>query len=278
MRKLTFLMLALLMASTAFAQKKEKLKGSKAVTVTQKEMEHFHSLKVQDDLEVYLIKGDNSHIEIEADDNLHEALLAENRQGLLILSFSKDISSYKKFVVRVFYTDELKDVEARNKSKVFATETLTLESIRFACNESALLALNIDAKQASFKSDGNSEIQLNAKTEMIQIEMNGKSNVKALIAATEMKCDMYGKSKAVIEGDVIDLKLRLDNNAEYIGKNLTAKNAVLTMESYANASLLVENMLEFSGSGNSETFLYGEPKISMKLFTDNAQLGKKPIK
>ena len=278
MKKCTFLLLALLFSAITFAQKKDKLKGSRTVTVSQKEVEHFHSLKVEDDMEVYLIKGDNSHIEIEADDNLHEALLAEDRQGQLILSFSKNITNYKKFIVRVFYTDGLKEVEARNQSKVLATETMILDNISLKSNESAVMALNIEAKQVTLKPDGNSEMQLNAKTETIQIEMNGKSDLKALIAATEIKCDLYEKSKAVIEGDVIDLKLRLDNNSDFMGKDLTAKNATILVESYANAAVLVENMLDFSASGNTETLLYGEPKITMTLFTDNAKLGKKSVK
>jgi hypothetical protein len=89
---------------------------------------------------------------------------------------------------------------------------------------------------------------------------------------------MYQKSESEIEGDVQNLKLRLDNNAKFTGKKLTSRNAEVITEAYTNASLNVSENLILEASGKSEIEVYGDQKIDLKRFVDNAVLMKKPTK
>ena len=94
-----------------------------------------------------------------------------------------------------------------------------------------------------------------------------------------MKFDMYQKSFAELEGDVIDLKLRLDNNTDFTGRKLTAKNATLEVGGYTKTSIIVSENLSIDASGDSEIELYGNPlKIEIKNFKDTSTLRKKQIK
>ena len=72
MKKIIWILLVILCSSLSFSQQKEKVKGSKIVTVVQKEIAEFEDLEVEDNLEIFLIKGDKCALEIEADDNLQE--------------------------------------------------------------------------------------------------------------------------------------------------------------------------------------------------------------
>jgi ABC-type uncharacterized transport system ATPase component len=96
----------LLFTVLTFAQKKEKVKGSKIVKLEQKQVDEFESLEVEDNLEIFLIKGKDCGIEIEADDNLIEFVEYKLTGKNLRLSTTKDISSYKKLSVRVIYNDK----------------------------------------------------------------------------------------------------------------------------------------------------------------------------
>ena len=90
---------------------------------------------------------------------------------------------------------------------------------------------------------------------------------------------MYQKSFAELEGDVIDLKLRLDNNTDFTGRKLTAKNAALEVGGYTKTSIIVSENLSIDASGDSEIELYGNPlKIEIKNFKDTSTLRKKQIK
>src|SRR4051812_46314140 len=106
MKKNTTLLLLLLVVTFAMAQKSEKVKGSKIVTIEEKEIGNFTSIEVGDEIEVHLEKGEKSALKIEADDNLHEAIAFDLSADKLRISTSRTITGFKKLIVRVTYTDE----------------------------------------------------------------------------------------------------------------------------------------------------------------------------
>jgi hypothetical protein len=276
MNKITCIVLLLLASFSVQAQKKEKLKGSKIVAIEQKQTEHFTDLEVTDDIEVSLIKGVVHGVELEADDNLMGALGMSMNGGTLILSAAQEISGYKKFSIRVTYTDELKSVTARSKSQVTALEQVALDEITFRAYNEAKLYLNVGAKAVSLILDDKAKAEVNSKAEATTIELSKNAEVKALVASTLFKCDLYQKSSATIEGDVIDFKLRMDNNTSFTGKKLTAKNVDLVAEGYATCNVFAETLINIEASGHSEVDLYGEPGVTnLKKFTGTANLRKR---
>lgn len=277
-QKITLLIAVLFMTLTLSAQKKEKIKGSKVVTLEQKEIGDFENLEVKNQLEIFLIKGEKCGIEIEADDNLHEYIDISLQAGTLQLSLTRDISSSKKLSVRVTYTDTFKMVTANNEAKITALEDIVLDDFTFKSFDSAKIFANVKTRNFTLSANDKSKTELNLKSDTAAIETGKNANIKALISTTNLKFDMYQKSTATIEGDVIDLKLRLDNNSDFTGKNFTAKNAELLTEGYTNCSILVNGTVIIDASGKSEIQLYGDQKIDMKRFVDDSVLRKKPTK
>ena len=260
-----------------FAQKKEKVKGSKIVKLEQKQVNDFESLEVEDNLEIFLIKGNECGIEIEADDNLIEFVEYKLAGKNLRISTSKDISSYKKLSVRVTYTDKFNLLSAKDETNVTALSDLVLDNVTFKSYDYAKLFLNAKTKSFTLMANDRSKVELNLKSEKTAIDLSKSAYVKALISSGEMKFDMYQKSSAEVEGDVLDLKLRLDNNTYFTGKKLTAKNALVEVSGYANSSISISNIATIDASGNSEIALFGEPvKIEIKHLVDSAVLRKKP--
>ncbi len=278
MKQTISLLAFLIMSTLAIAQKSEKLKGSKTITVQDQVTPEFTSVFIQDDIQVTFVKADSTGIETEADDNLHEALKIINNGGVLNLSLANKIANFKKFEVKIFYTNSLKNIEATDASKVMILDEMALEDIHFKLNNKAKLYLNLKSKVASFEINDNASVELNAKSEKMHFILSQNAAVKALVATTELKIDQYQKSKSIFEGDVIDLKLRMDNNAKLEGKNLTAKNVELIAEGYSNTSLFAETNCILNVFANAEIELFGEPTIQLKKFTGNGVLRKKQLK
>ncbi|OYU80328.1 MAG: DUF2807 domain-containing protein [Flavobacterium sp. BFFFF1] len=278
MKKTTLMLMAVLCVTIGYAQGKEKLKGSKIVTIEQKQVEDFDGLEVHDNIEVSLIKGEKNGVELEADDNLQPALGITMNGSTMILTMAKEITGEKKFSVRVTYTDSFKTVVARNESKINALEEIKLDDINFQSFDSAKLYLNIGAKSFSITANDKSRAEINAKSESGTLVLSKSAEIKALISSTALKCDLYQKATANIEGDVIDMTLRMDNNSNFTGKRLTVKNMVLVTEGYVNCSVYAETTLSVEAAGNSEVEIFGDPKIDLKKFADSAKLAKKPSK
>lgn len=277
MKKIIFLTL-LLISSFAFSQKKEKVKGSKIVTTEIKKIESFEALEVADNVEVFLIKGNECGLEIEADDNLHDAIDAVITGSTLRLSTLKNAFGYKKLSVRVTYTNDFKMVVLRNEASVTALAEVELDNITFKTFDSSKLFINSKSKNISLYMDDKSKAELNSKGENTIVNLTKNTTLKALITSTNMTFDMYQKSEATVNGDVETAKFRLDNNANLTGKTLSVKNAEITCEAYTNVSINVKSTIAIDASGKSEIQLYGDQKIDMKRFVDSAVLIKKPTK
>lgn len=278
--KFTLLFALLMMIpSVILAQKKEKIKGSKIVTIVEKDIPAFTSIEVKDNLEVFLVKGTKNNILIETDDNIQEAILFDVQNGLLQLKTSKEIQSSKKLYIKISYSEALNLVIAKDESVVSAIQEMVLDQITFQSFDKAKLMLNANIKNFSLKADDKSKIELNLKSENCKLELSKNSSLKALVNAMNVKCDLYQKSEATIEGDATNSTIRLDNSTELTANKLSVKNMELIIENDATCSILAENNLNLSAIDQTKVELYGSPKIEIKKFDGESKLHKKlPLK
>lgn len=278
-RLFTSLIILLLSTTLVFSQKAEKIKGSKVVTSSIQQVKPFTMIEVEDNIEIYLEKGVKSEIKIEADDNLHDAISLKVENNILIISTSKEIQGFKKLTVKVTYTNDLNLITTKDESIVTAIQEIILDTITFKSLDKSKLFLNVNAGNFNLLADDKSKIELNLKSETAFVELSKNSSLKALINSSELKCDLYQKSSAIIEGDSDNSMIRIDNLAELNARKFNSKTSDLTIEGKANCSLLVENNFILDANDNSEISIYGNPKIEIRKFSGEAKLLKKlPLK
>ena len=278
MKKITLLFIAILFTSISFGQKREKVKGSKIVTIEKKEIGNFENLEIEDNFEIILVKGDKCALEIEADDNLHSEININLNGNTLRLTTLKEVSGFKKFNVKVTYTNDFKLLLAKHESNITAITDVELDNFTIKCFDYSKLFANVKVKTFTLMQNDKSKAELNLKSENATIELSKNAQLKALIAATQLKLDLYQKSSAVIEGDVAELKLRMDNNSEFSGMNLIAKTAELVAEGNSTTKINVVANATIEASGKSEIQFYGDAKIELKKFAENTVIMKKALK
>ncbi len=275
MKKSTALLLLLFVTTLTFAQKREKIKGSKIVTTSIKEVGSFNAIEVDDNIEVYLERGEKNEIKIEADDNLHDIIGMDLRENTLRLYTNKESSIFKKLSVRVTYTKSLNKVIAKNEAIVYAIQELQLDDITMNCVDYSKLFLNVNAKKFSLIADDKSKTELNLKADDGSLQLSKNASVKTLVSAIKFKCDLYQKGNAAVEGIAEKAVIRLDNNSVFTGTKFTLKEANVTAESNATASIFAEIALSLAVGDKSEVTLFGNPKIELTRFTEEAKLFKK---
>nr|WP_314865886.1 DUF2807 domain-containing protein [uncultured Flavobacterium sp.] len=276
--KIYFPIIALIFSSSVLlAQKTEKIKGSKVVTTSTKEIKSFNAIEVEDNLEINLEKGDKNEIKIEADDNLHDIISLNVQDEILIISTSKEAQSFKKLVVKVIYTNDLNLVTTKDESIVNAIQEIILDNITFKTLNKSKLFLNVNAANFILQADDKSKIELNLKGENTFIELSKNTTLKALINSTDVKCDLYQKAIATLEGDANNTIIRLDNSTELTARNFNSKNTDITIEGSASCSLLAENTIVIDATDKTEIELYGSPKIEIHKLAGESKLFKKPI-
>lgn len=275
MKKYTAILLLLLSTTLTFAQKKEKIKGSKTVTIEQREVGNFESLIVEDNLDVFLERGEKNELKIEADENLHGIISLDSRDDMLRIYTTKQAANYKKLIIRVTYTKDLKMVTSKNETTVNAIQEILLNDLTLKAYDASKLFLNVNAKNFVLQAGDKSKTELNLKSENTTIELSKNASLKALVTTTNLKVDMYQKSDATIEGDATNASIRLDNNSSLTGNKLTLKNVDVTTESYSNCSVNAATSVIIDANNKSEIQLIGTPKIEIRKFADEAKLIKK---
>jgi hypothetical protein len=278
MKNYAAVLLLLLVSNLTLAQKSEKIKGSKTVTIEQKEIGNFNAIEVSDNIEVYLDRGEKCELKIEADDNLHDIIKLDLTANTLRINTTKEATNYKKLIVRVTYNKELKMVTANNEAIINAIQEIQLDNITIKTHDKAVLFLNVNSKNFTLQSEDNSKTELNLKSENANIELSKNASLKALISTLNLKSDLYQKAKGTLEGDATNATIRLDNNAIFNASKLVIKNANLLAENYSSCDINVNTLFSLDASGNSTIHLYGVQKIETKRFMDNASLIKKPTK
>ena len=274
--KIYLAILTLLFSTTAlFSQKSDKIKGSGILKIAEKEIQSFTSIEVEDNVEINLEKGETSGIKIEADDNLHDVINVAVQNNVLIISTSKEAHGFKKLSVRIMYSKDLNLVTAKDESIVNAIQEIVLDNITFKSLNKSKLFLNINASNFGLQADDKSKIELNLKSETAFVELSKNSSLKALINSAELKCDLYQKATANIEGDSDNTITRIDNFAELNAKNFNIKKLDLTIEGKASCSVFAESSCTIEATDNAEINLYGNPTITVRKLSGEAKLFKK---
>ncbi len=276
MKKNTALLLLLLVTTLTFAQKKEKIKGSKIVTTSIKEVGSFDAIEVEDNIEVYLEKGEKNEIKIEADDNIHDIIGTDLKEKTLRLFTTKESTIFKKLAVHIIYTNSLTKVSVKNDAIVYAIQEVQLDDITFKSIDFSKLFLNVNSKKVNLIADDRSKTELNLKSDEASLQLSKYASIKTLVSAMKFKCDLYQKANAAIEGIAEKATIRLDNNSVFTGTKFTLKEANVTTEGSAIASILAETTIAIAAGDKSEISLLGDPKIELTRFSEEAKLIKKP--
>lgn len=276
LNKLAYTLIFLLgIITVGNAQSKEKIKGDRNVTIKQTYLDSFNTLIIKDDFEVQLVYNSKASVEIEADDNLHEAITVGVSDGALIIETPYRIASKKKLVITVNYSDELSNIMLYDSAEVRSLTSLELESLDLKVQDNSRAYLNVKSNTFNFTATEKTKSRLNITADSSSYKLSDNSKLDALVKGMSSNFDLYQSTDATIEGDTEDVVLRLDNSSNFEGKNYSVKNADVLIEASSDLSLSVEMLLVLKASGNTETYIYGEPKIELETFTDTAKLQKK---
>lgn len=274
--KLKIILLALLIGTFSFSQKKEKIKGNKFLKVKQHQIAAFNELNISEKFEVFLLKGSEPQIEIETDENLHDVIQFNvDQNGVLSLKTTHQITSKKKLNIRITVTEQFNSIIANEKTIVNSLIDLDLKKMTLIAKDNSKIYLTIKTDDFSLTADKNSKIELNLNTKKSVLTLSESTDIKALINADNLKIDLYQKANAKIEGEVTLLELRADNASNYHGEKLTANTANVIAEGSSDCDLDVKTSLTLEASGSAEVNIYNTPKIELKRFEDSAALYKK---
>ena len=264
-------------STSIYSQKKEKIKGDRNVTVRETPVNSFNKIIVGEDFNVDIIEGQQASVFIETDDNLHDVVQFNVTDSILSFKTLKKITSFKQLSIKVIYTSSLKEIETVQNGEISSLTSINLNDVTLKSSGSSRAFLNVKSESFQLKSGERSKVKLNLTSGHTKLELSDNSKLDALVNADSMLVDLYQRSNAKLRGNLESLKVRADNSSNMEGRELVSKTCDVLAETSSDVTINATEHLILDVSGNSQIYIYDEPKITINRFSDTAKLHKKEM-
>lgn len=138
----------------------------------------FVRIEASRGLDVYITKSKKMKLVVEADENLHELIETEVREGTLYITSSKNIwsASSKKIHLSV---DFINEIRVSSGAEVFSENTFTSEKLAVNASSGAQANLDLKVNDLRCESSSGAEIKLSGEANNFDASSSSGSEIEA---------------------------------------------------------------------------------------------------
>jgi hypothetical protein len=205
----------------AEGQIRKTVHGDNNVVTKERKAESFSGIKVSTGIDVYLKQGNNESISVEADENLHEYILTEVRDGILHV-----------------YTDV--NIREAERKRVYVTMK-EVNSVRTSSAGDVI---------------GESPI----KSDKLDLSASSAGNIKLEVNAKEIEAEISSSGDITLSGDADILEADLSSAGDLNAYDLTVREADVSVSSAGNADINVSEKITARASSAGDINYQGNPR------------------
>lgn len=224
MKNIKFLLLVTLILGftiCADGQIRRTVYGNGDVVKKDRNAGRFTGIKVSSGIDVYLKQTGNESISVECDENLHEYIITEIRDG--VLNVYSDANIRKAEMKRVYVT--MKDIRSLRTS-----------------------------------SAGDIMGQTPVTGDRIELSASSAGDIKVEIRASELEIDISSSGDITLTGEADVLEADLSSAGDLNAFGLTVKEADISASSAGDADITVTERLKARASSAGDINYRGNPK------------------
>jgi len=178
----------------------------------------FSTIKATEGLDVYLTQNNTESISVEADENLHDLIITEVKDGVLKIHTKQNIgrASSKKVIVNF---KDISSIISTSGSDVYSTNTINVEELQLKTTSGSDMTLEVNTSVLNCKSTSGSDLRLSGKTERLIAEATSGSDIKAenLIAQSSQVKATSGADITVNTSKELTAKATSGGDIKYYG-------------------------------------------------------------
>ena len=127
---------------------------------------------------MYLTQGDSESIKVQADENLHDIIITEVKDGVLHIHTDENIAHSSAQKVMVTF-DDIEKITSTSGSDVFSTNTIKADRLELKSTSGSDMELELDVKSLSCKATSGSDLRLTGTADKLSAESTSGSDIKA---------------------------------------------------------------------------------------------------
>jgi hypothetical protein len=221
LKTLTIAITILIISACANGQFRKTVYGNNKVVTKERKTESFTGIKVSTGIDVYLKQGDNETVSVEADENLHEYILTEVRDGVLNI-----------------YTEA--NIREAERERVYVTMK------------------NINSVRTTSAGDVVGETPV--KTDRLELSASSAGDIKLEVSAKEIEIDISSSGDMTLKGEADLLKADLSSAGDLNAFDLKVREADISVSSAGDADINVSEKITARASSAGDINYMGDPK------------------
>jgi len=215
-----------------------KLLGSGKTRTDERLIGKFDSIKISGNIKIDLVPGEQTQVKVTGDDNILYAVKTELDGSTLVIKTQCDCVLAPSLPVSL-------EIPANNVVNVMAE------------GDSKIFARGLTSKKLTVNLESKSELTLyDQKTEKLTLKLSDST-------------------KAVLSGEVKNLKIDLEDQAQVDAQQLVATNAKIDFSDKTNGTLQVVEDLKAEIEDQAQLILVKEPKSTKTEVKDRASIVRK---
>ncbi len=179
MKNLVKIMAILLLIVSTTSCMFDGVKGDGNVVVKKRKISNdFARIKVSRGLHVFITKSNKMSLEVEADENLHELITTEVRNGTLVITATKNIrwASAKNIHLSV---ENINEILVSSGAEVSSENTITASKLRIDASSGSQVKLHVKVTELVCETSSGAMIRLNGRAKDFSVHSSSGSNINA---------------------------------------------------------------------------------------------------
>lgn len=270
------LMLFVLSGSLAYAQKAPKIKGNRIVAPYSAPIDAFHSLVLDQDINLNIMASDSSSVSMIADDNLPPIFKFEVQDSVLHISTYYRITAAKQLDMTL-HTPRL-DLITISEGNLGITLDPRFKNteIRMSGNASAAIVGTIPSLRVS--GDEKSFVNISGAFELLHLSLSDRSTATIYGDISSAQLNMEARASAKWGGTLAFLTASLSGVTQLEAADLIIEEASVHAAGKSKLDLQLSAHLTYFATEESQLDLFGTPRIDLLDFSGTAEMRKKQLK
>ena len=178
MRFLTFAIVILSLSVCTEGQIRKTVYGNNKVVTKERKTESFTGVKVSTGIDVFLKQGSMEAISVEADENLHEYILTEVRNGVLHVYTDANIRDAERKRVYVTMKD-INSVETTSAGDVIGETPFKSDKVELSASSAGDINLEVFAKEIHIDISSSGNITLTGEADVLNADLSSAGDLNA---------------------------------------------------------------------------------------------------
>ena len=267
------LVILMISISSLQAQRKPKIKGNRDVIEVQEELPAFHSIVLEDNLEIAISRSESPGYSITADDNLIDILKFQVEDSTLTISSFYIITGKKELNINVQYTSLNKIV--LNDGVLETNELLSSDKVQLEVSGYARFKGDIRAGEMKVSIGDNGKGELNVQADSLNLSLRGKADAVVFQDGVSTTVEMEESARLSLEGVCEQSEIEVSGDSKLRAEKMETATTTLVIKGTASAHINTYRDFALTSSDKGKTYLYGDPTIKIESFLHTSELYKR---